>query len=198
MISIEHLRQAKQPQALLFGLLENYGFTGNIIGEIWEALDSEPGKLFYSETHELLKDRKHLILRKRKKKSKESYLISENVQFLEKPFPLKIEILDKSGSFEFSKNRNVACLDYERLEFPLKLRKWQEGDYLFPLGMNGKKKLSDYFVDEKFSRFEKEETWILCSGKKIVWIIGHRLDDRFKITPESNKIMKITLVSENG
>jgi tRNA(Ile)-lysidine synthase len=86
---------------------------------------------------------------------------------------------------------DTACLDLDLLHFPLLLRKWQKGDYFQPLGMNGLKKLSDFFIDNKFSIVEKEETWLLASENKVVWIIGHRIDNRFKITGNTRNILII-------
>jgi len=85
-------------------------------------------------------------------------------------------------------------VDAVALKFPLKLRKWQEGDYFYPFGMSGKKKLSKFFKDEKFSLIEKENSWLLCSENQIVWLVGKRLDNRFKVTENSQTIIKIQLV----
>jgi tRNA(Ile)-lysidine synthase len=85
----------------------------------------------------------------------------------------------------------VAFLDKSKLKFPLTVRKWKKGDYFYPIGLQGKKKLSKFFKDEKYSLFEKENTWILCSGDDIAWIVGKRLDERYKITNETTSILKI-------
>ncbi|MDD2380236.1 MAG: tRNA lysidine(34) synthetase TilS [Mariniphaga sp.] len=90
----------------------------------------------------------------------------------------------------------VACLDLQKLEFPLLIRKWQQGDYFQPLGMDGFKKLSDFLIDEKVPVHEKENTWLLCSAQKIVWVMGHRIDNRFKITPKTAVILKIEISAE--
>ena len=80
------------------------------------------------------------------------------------------------------------------LKFPLTVRKWRNGDYFYPLGMQGKKKLSKFFKDEKISILEKEKTWLLCSANnEVIWIVGKRLDNRFKITESTTKTLKITI-----
>ena len=84
-------------------------------------------------------------------------------------------------------------VDRDKLQFPLILRKWQTGDYFQPLGMQGMKKLSDFFVDEKFSLPDKENVWLLTNGEEIVWIIGIRLDDRYKITAGTTNILVLTV-----
>ncbi|MFC2138874.1 tRNA lysidine(34) synthetase TilS, partial [Bacteroidota bacterium] len=88
---------------------------------------------------------------------------------------------------------NTGYFDMDQCTFPLIIRKWKKGDYFQPFGMQGLKKLSDYFIDQKFSIIDKEETWILASGEKIIWVIGHRTDDRFKIIPSSENILKISI-----
>ena len=88
-------------------------------------------------------------------------------------------------------SRHIAWLDRDKLQFPLILRKWKTGDYFRPLGMKGMKKLSDFFVDEKFSLPEKENCWLLANGEEIVWIVGFRLDERYKITPETKNILEV-------
>jgi tRNA(Ile)-lysidine synthase len=99
--------------------------------------------------------------------------------------------MERTKDFRFSTLPNVADLDLEKLIFPLILRHWQEGEYFQPLGMTGLKKLSDFFIDEKYSIPEKESAWILASGNQLVWIVGKRLDDRYKITDKTKKIVRI-------
>ena len=96
------------------------------------------------------------------------------------------------------KEQNIACLDFEKLEFPLLIRKWQQGDYFQPLGMIGFKKVSDFFIDEKIPLHQKENTWVLCSGNKIAWIMGFRIDNRFKIGNKTKKVMKIEIKNLNS
>ena len=88
---------------------------------------------------------------------------------------------------------NIIYVDEGQLRFPLLVRKWQEGDYFFPLGMKGKKKLSKYFKDEKLSLIDKENTWLLCSEDTILWVIGKRADDRFKVTENTKQILKFEI-----
>ena len=85
----------------------------------------------------------------------------------------------------------TMVFDFNLLQFPLTLRKWQKGDYFYPIGLSGKKKISKYFKDQKLSLFEKENTWLLCSGNDIIWLVGKRMDDRFKVTPKTSTLFKI-------
>ena len=96
-----------------------------------------------------------------------------------------MKTLDKQGE-------NVIFLDKEKLIFPLVLRNWEKGDYFYPFGMKGKKKLSKFFKDEKMDLISKEKQWLLCSGDDIVWIVGRRADERFKVDGSTMKILKIT------
>ena len=110
------------------------------------------------------------------------------------PVHLKISASENRGKFKISDSRFMACIDRDRVQFPLLIRRWEKGDYFKPLGMTGFKKISDFFVDSKLSLVEKENVWILTNGEQVVWIIGHRLDDRYKITPATLNILKLEMV----
>ncbi|MDR1883597.1 MAG: tRNA lysidine(34) synthetase TilS [Prevotella sp.] len=186
------LVQYPEPEAILFELLSPYGFNSATIKRISESITSRPGKIFYSETHELLKDREYLILKKKDTLAVESYNIRKEESVLSHPIHLKIERTLINGNLLIDKDKNVICVDANKLNYPLTLRKWRQGDWFIPLGMKGKKKVSDYFTDQKFSLFDKKAAWLLCSGDDLVWIVGHRSDDRFKIRSDTTEAVKIT------
>jgi tRNA(Ile)-lysidine synthase len=138
----------------------------------------------------LIKERNVLILTEKEAEQKEmEYLIKEGEDIVMLPigrFSLsEVEEIAKTAS-------NCVYLNKEKLTFPLVLRKWNTGDIFYPFGMKGKKKISDFFNDNKLSLPEKESTWLLCSGNDIVWIVNRRADNRFAITDSSQKILKIT------
>ncbi len=108
---------------------------------------------------------------------------------IEEPIKLEIKEID-IADFELIKSSNVACLDADKLQYPLILRRWQQGDWFIPFGMKGRKKLSDFFVDKKFTMNDKEQLWLLTSGDDIVWVVGHRVDARYAVT-EKTKNVKI-------
>ncbi|WP_372753732.1 tRNA lysidine(34) synthetase TilS [Labilibaculum sp.] len=194
MISIPKVKELFAPVSHLFELLSPYGFHHRDVRKIAESIHGISGKLFYSSSHQLLRDREYLILSERRKSNKHEYLISEEETKMGQPIELKISFLDRTPAFRFPTRSNIACLDANQLKFPLKLRKWKKGDSFHPIGMKGRKKISDFFIDQKFSIQDKQDTWLLVSGNRIVWIVGYRMDDRFKITDKTTKIYRVELV----
>lgn len=192
-LAVDYLKASSYPETLLFETLKPFGFTADLVQEINQALYAEPGKVFYSTTHRLVKDRSNFILTPRKEESLSRYYIEKDCVKITTPIKLSLQQLTNDSSFQFSKNRLIADLDMDCLEFPLVLKKWEQGEYFQPLGMTGFKKLSDFFIDQKFSIPEKENSWILYSGGKVVWVVGHRMDNRFKITPETQSVIRIQL-----
>ena len=191
-IDIEYLRKSEHPKILLLEILASFNFNPAVADEAFQSLDGESGKQFYSKTHRLVKDREKLYVSEIAELENRIYYIEADDIELFSPFGINIEKLH-GKDFKIRKEKNIACLDFEKLEFPLLLRKWQQGDYFQPLGMTGFKKVSDFLIDEKIPVHEKENKWLLCSGNKIVWIIGHRIDNRFKITDKTGKVFKIEI-----
>ena len=184
-IDLQSLYQSPSPPTLLYEILKPYGFANSIAAEICRDAKSfvSSGKQFFSHTHRLVHDRKSLILQKIEKEPQhDEYLIDEHTTEIETPIRLKIEKFDKYPEFTPDSNPNIAYLDGDKLQFPLVLRKWKHGDKFRPLGMKNMKKLSDFFIDAKLSLIEKEQRYVLVSGEQIAWIVGMRIDDRFKIT----------------
>ena len=174
--------------AYLYQWLKDFGFTA--WQDIYDLVTAQSGKQVFSETHILLKDRYLLILYAKEIHSdKEEYFIPKELQ--EVKVPLNITFCNVSDIS--NTNSNCIFVDEELLQFPLTIRKWQKGDYFYPLGMLGKKKLSKYFKDEKMSLLEKSNQWLLCSNNEIVWVIGKRQDERFKITEKTNHKLQIKL-----
>ena len=192
-LNINSLLSLNPLPSYLYEFLRKWNFSRELVSDIIVSLKSPPGKQFYSPTHRLVKDRESLIIIPLKPETVNRYYIEEDTTELHYPLKLKISKANMFRGFGIPGNPEVACLDLNLLHFPLILRKWQKGDYFQPLGMNGLKKLSDFFVDNKFSLIEKERTWLLASGNKVVWIIGHRIDDRFKITERTKDILIIEI-----
>jgi len=190
-IDIAKLIKYAEPEAILFEILSPYGFNSATIRQIFLSLISQSGKVFYSGTHVLLRDRTQYIIKKRETLSIDSFTIHQDDEHISYPIHLKIEKIQIDNDFRIEKNPNILYADLEKITFPLTVRKWEKGDWFVPFGMKGKKKISDYFSDNKFTRFDKEETWLLLSGNDIAWIIGERSDDRYKITGETITALKI-------
>lgn len=192
MIKISDLLESGFPEVVLFEILSEYHFNPAVIRQIFQGLSAGPGKQYFSKSHRLVRDRDYLFISPLPDRENPVYYIEAGDMELFIPFDLTIEKISKE-KFRMIKDPRVACLDYGKLEFPLLIRKWRQGDYFQPLGMTGFKKLSDFFVDEKIPLHEKEKIWLLCSGQKIVWIMGYRIDNRFKITPGTEQILKIEI-----
>lgn len=188
-ISISQLKKLTPLSTYLFEFLKPYNFNAAVVNEIIESLDATSGKQFFSETHRLIKDRDLLILEVRQKMQDLKFHVKKSQkELMVNDFKLSFKSEISNPKSQIIKSPLIACLDFNKLEFPLEIRKWETGDVFYPLGMKGKKKLSDFFIDKKLSISQKENTWLLTSNGKIAWIIGQRIDDRFKITDKTLKI----------
>ncbi|QHI35507.1 tRNA(Ile)-lysidine synthase [Kordia antarctica] len=188
-IEIKKLQKHANSKAYVYELFRKYGFTE--WNDIVSLLAGQSGKQLFSTTYRLIKDRDHLLLQNRNntKKNGEVIQINDSEASIQTPIRLHIEEVTHVTDRE----KNVLYVDKELLKFPLIVRKWQNGDYFYPVGMKGKKKLSKYFKDEKYSLLDKENQWLLCSEENIIWIIGKRSDNRYKLTQQTNTIIKFTL-----
>lgn len=175
-------------QAYLYQWLKPFGFTA--WEDIYDLVKAQSGKQIFSERYRLLKDREVLILEEVTTNDSTSYFIEENQTETEYPIALKMTSVTNVAAMQ---DDSIIFVDKDTLKFPLVFRKWQEGDYFYPFGMDGKKKVSKYFKDEKFSLIDKEKAWLLCSGNDIVWIVGKRADRRFSVTKTTQTIIKIEL-----
>ncbi len=190
-ISISALQNLEPLEAYLFEFLKPFGFKGSSISDIIQSLTGLSGKQFCSATHRLLHDRENLVLSVLVEEEEIHYYLDEEQNELNVPVHLLITKDLPTESIPFSDSKFEASIDQDKIQFPLLIRKWQQGDTFRPLGMSGIKKLSDYFIDSKLSLLEKENVWILANGEQIIWIIGHRLDDRYKITYQTKRILHI-------
>lgn len=190
-IKIPVLLLEKTPAAktIFIELLKPYHFSAAQIPEIVELMGSESGRYILSSTHRILKDRKHLIVAPLSKMEASSIIIEKEGSYTFQNG--KINLMKQEHPFEILQTSDIALLDADKIKFPLILRPWRIGDYFYPLGMRKKKKLSRFFIDNKFSLLEKEQVRVLEMDKKIIWIVGYRIDDRFKITDATLSVLKI-------
>jgi tRNA(Ile)-lysidine synthase len=176
--------------AYLYQWLNKYGFTA--WEDIYDLVDSQSGKQVFSAKFRVVKDRDRLIVSLRNEKdANEEYIIYETQK--EVNLPLKMAFSTPKGLL-ISKNTAIF-VDEDKLQYPLVLRRWKQGDVFQPYGMGGRsKKVSKFFKDEKMSLLEKENCWILCSNNQLVWIVGIRQDERFKIEPTTKNKLQIALL----
>jgi tRNA(Ile)-lysidine synthase len=199
-IPVLKLAKTKPLQSVIYEIITPYNFTAAQVGEVEKLVIVDSGKYCTSPTHRILKNRNWLIIAAIENTvENEHFLIEENDREIifgkNKLLIEKFNQLDKIDT-----NPHVACINAADLKYPLLLRKWKQGDYFYPLGMKnlpagrqGKKKLSRFFMDLKLSLLEKENVWVVESDKRIVWVVGLRIDDRFKITGYSQYILKLSL-----
>jgi len=188
-ININMLVNLNTPVYVLYEIISAYGFNADQCKQVYENLDDQSGKNFQSQTHQLLKDRKKIIIRKLSEKSEISIPVFPDSCIL---FPIKLECeLTGNQKISISGLKNEACLNADKLKFPLNMRTIKPGDSFYPLGMRGRKKLSDFFTDIKLTNFEKEDVLVICSEGNIVWVVGHRIDDRYKYMPGCKYVFKI-------
>ena len=190
-IPVLKLKKTVPLHSVVYEIIRGYGFSSSQTGEVIALLDSESGKYVQSSSHRIIKNRKWLIIAPNEAEKSEIIIIDGigNWQFA--IGNLQIETTPTANS-QLPTANSAACLDADEIKFPLLLRKWKQGDYFYPLGMRKKKKLSRFFIDQKLSKTDKEKVWVIEMDKKIIWVVGHRIDDRFKITDTTKKVLKIT------
>jgi tRNA(Ile)-lysidine synthase len=185
-ISVSKLKKLHPLDGYLYGLFQEFGFTE------WEnlrdLLDAMSGKCIESKTHTLWKDRDFLWLSSLEMERDEvdTYTISQDDNIV---LPIRLEFLNVAKRSE--NTSAIIYVDKNALKYPLQVRKWKKGDYFYPLGLQGKKKLAKFFKDEKVPVVQKDRQWFLCSGEDIVWVIGKRADERFKVQPNTKAILRI-------
>lgn len=187
-LSINELKKVPHTKAVLYQLLKDFGFTA--WDDIYALLDAQSGKYVSSGDYRLIKDRDVLILTEFKAEMQQVYKLDSEDNRLALP-GLKL-LQQKPENFEDC-SANEAIFDASLLKYPLRVRKWVEGDAFYPFGMQGKKKkLSKLFKDLKYSTVQKEAVWVVCSGDDIIWVVNVRSDDRYKVTPATTRFVKLT------
>ena len=192
LVNIKKIFKLSNPKAYLYELLKDFGFTE--WDDVYKLLSSQSGKVVLSKTHRLIKNRNFLIITSLYNKSDH-----KNIKVTE----YDSEIVLPMGKMTFKSVTNFSTIDRssiyvdkDLLKYPLTVRKWEKGDYFYPFGMTGKKKLSKFFKDEKWSLPEKEQALLLVSDDdKIIWILNSRMDNRFKVTDKTTTILKLELTS---
>lgn len=182
-IDIKALLHEPAPNTLLFEVLHPLGFNESQIENIYRSLQSQPGKKFSTGKWTVIKDRDQLLIIEEQQK---------NI-----PPVLDIQTYDYTPDFNIPHDKHSAAFDTGKLLHPLSLRLWQQGDSFVPFGMKGTKKVSDYLTDRKFSLAQKEQQWVLCCGEDIIWLVGERSDNRFRVNDATQSITIVTLRQPN-
>jgi len=187
-ISILALKKIKTIQALSYEILQQYGFQSGQVPFFLQLLTAPSGKFIVNEQYKIIKNRDFLIVTKNQTTNADFILIDN--------LPASINLIEGTLQFKYVQNelinfnisKSEAFINADACTFPLVLRRWKTGDYFYPFGMNmKKKKLSKFFMDKKIAIHEKEKVWVLESDKRIVWVVGMRIDERFKITEKTTQ-----------
>jgi tRNA(Ile)-lysidine synthase len=196
-IAIEQLKVESELVIKLYELLKPYNFNYVQTQQIIDSLYKTAGRSFETATHSLVKDRNQLVIVPKVETDTTILQLLPETRYAVNPyFELHIVCFEKTNSYQINRNLSVACLDKSCLVFPLVVRLWQEGDRFQPLGMRGMKKVSDFLTDKKIPLNLKSQVWVLCSGKEIVWVIGHRIDERYKVQETTKEVYQLSLVGK--
>ncbi len=185
----------------IFYIFNKYGFSRAVTDSLCYALKEKnyTGLKFNSQDYELLINREHILMRENITQTENNkYEITDGKLYITNPIKLNFEIHDNHKGFEFYNNRNIAYFDKEKLEFPLIVRKWQRGDRLSPFGMKGSKLVSDILIDNKVDSFTKDHVYVILSGEKIIWVVGLRSSEEYKVTNETKSIMLMQFISSQS
>jgi tRNA(Ile)-lysidine synthase len=192
-IPILKLKKVTTLHTIIWELIKSFNFSASQVNEIIKLLDSNNGSYIQSATNRIIKNRNWIIITPLKEEQSLTIIIEKEDKKIEfGNGKIIIEQLQKS-TLKPQTSNEVATIDFDTLEFPLLLRKWKQGDYFYPLGMTKKQKLSKFFINQKLSLIQKENVWVIESNKRIVWIVGYRIDNRFKITDLTKVIMKLSV-----
>ncbi|HET9431153.1 MAG TPA: tRNA lysidine(34) synthetase TilS [Chitinophagaceae bacterium] len=197
-------------RALIYEIISKHGFTEKQVDEVIKLAGSESGKYIGSPGNDwrIIRHRHWFIITRVHSVESENIIIEQgDSAVLMDGYALKFELMPVSKLVKHSSpvntgkptpeaqvpsSVNIACIDTAKVEFPLLLRKWKVGDYFYPLGMKKKKKIARFFIDQKLSKTQKENVWVLEMNKKIIWVVGYRIDDRFKVTEQTKEVLVIT------
>ncbi|HEY4337825.1 MAG TPA: tRNA lysidine(34) synthetase TilS [Puia sp.] len=198
-IPVEKLRKATPLLTLVYEIMRPFGFSPQQAEEIVALMDSPTGRYVPSKTHRIIRNRNWLVIVPLMEEPAAHVLVEEEssaVGFREGTLRLSrmiagdLRTLDQGG--------DVALLDAEKIGWPLLLRPWKSGDYFYPLGLRKKKKVARFLIDTKVSVAEKERVWVLEADRKLLWVVGRRIDDRWKVTPATKEVLRIEWVRNPG
>jgi tRNA(Ile)-lysidine synthase len=191
LIDIEKLIEFPAVETLLFELLREFGCTPLLVRSVMSSLESTPGKRFITRTHSITRDRTHFIITKNAVLSDAELKIDAETAYVTHPINLTLGSISVNPAYTIPPENKYAVLDLDQLVFPLTLRRWRPGDHFHPLGMKGTKKISDFLIDNKVPLPDKQYVWVIESAGNIVWVVNHRIDDRYRISSETSRALLI-------
>lgn len=194
--NIEKLNNLPKNKTLIFELFSKYGINSSAVEDIFRLLSGRTGKKIYTKTHLIVKNRNELLVLPIDKTENEAIKVDTVEDLIKVPAFISADITSRLPDYRIPRGKKIAAIDADRINFPVIVRGWKKGDYFYPLGMEHKKKLSDYFIDRKYSLLRKNKALILETEGDIVWLIGERLDERFKVTASTKRILRIETGSE--
>jgi tRNA(Ile)-lysidine synthase len=192
-IPVLKLLHVQPLKTIVHEIIKEYGFTPAQVNEVIQLLKSESGRYVASASHMVLRNRKWLIISPLQTTAAATILIeTANAIIAFRDGVLHLQTQPAGGKFELPTAAHQCCIDSGHVQFPLLLRPWKQGDYFYPFGMEKKKKLSRFLIDNKVSKTNKEKIWVVESNKKIIWVVGYRIDNRFKVLPFTENLLCIT------
>ena len=187
--NISQLKNFLHNKTIIYELFRPYGISGFLLKDLYNIIEGRTGGQLFTPTHRIIKNRKELVVSPLKTEKEVNYKITDIAGFRKVPEIKTARFINIDKDYAIPTDSRIACLDVQKIAFPLIIRNWRAGEYFYPLGMKKKKKLSNYFVDKKYSIPEKEKALVIESAGEIAWIIGERIDERFRITENTKRIL---------
>lgn len=192
-VPVLKLLKSSPRHTLIYEIIKEFGFSAHQAEEVEKLITSETGRYITSPSHRILRNRAWLVITPLAAIKDQVVVVNkEEREALFDDTRLHLKWLE-GDSVQFSTDNTIAVLDAGEIQFPLIIRRWKEGDYFYPLGMRKKKKLARFFIDQKLSKNDKDRVWVVESHKKIVWVIGYRIDDRFKVSPSTHRALQLSI-----
>lgn len=192
-IDIEQLLSLQPIKTYLYYFLKPFGFNFSDVEDVSQSLNKQSGKTFLSGTHQIIKDRKKLIISEFASDNNSEIVINSINDFKILPIKINAKIVNNEVLGSLKKDKKIAYFNADKISYPMVLRRWEKGDRFKPFGMKNTKKLSDFFIDEKLSLKEKEGVWLLTQNNQIIWVVGYRINDDFKITSTTKNVLLLEI-----
>lgn len=192
-IDVEQLKKLEPIRTYLYYFLKPFEFNFANVEDVLNSLNKQSGKKFLSSTHQLIKDRNKLIISEITGGYNSEIVINSINDFKTLPIKIDVKILTNGEVDSLKKEKKIAYLNADNVNYPMVLRRWEKGDRFKPFGMKNSKKISDFFIDDKLSLKEKENVWLLTQKNQIIWVVGYRINDDFKITPSTKNVLRLEI-----